>query len=140
APHALVGQHDRGGALPDAHRAAHADLHLDRAVPDRAGAELPRRRRPPALRRPGVDAVSPTELEQAATPSGVPGSGPLLRVEDVRTGFSTPRGTLNAVNGVSFELERGKTLGIVGESGSGKSVLSRSIMGLLPSNAHRTGR
>lgn len=84
--------------------------------------------------------MSPTELEQAATPSGVPGSGPLLRVEDVRTGFSTPRGTLNAVNGVSFELERGKTLGIVGESGSGKSVLSRSIMGLLPSNAHRTGR
>ena len=46
---------------------------------------------------------------------------------------------MHAVDGVSFSLERGKTLGIVGESGCGKSVLSRSIMGLLPSNVVRHG-
>ena len=46
---------------------------------------------------------------------------------------------VRAVDGVTFTLDRGKTLGVVGESGSGKTVLSRSIMGLLPSNAEVTG-
>ena len=58
--------------------------------------------------------------------------GPLLELEDVRTHFQTPRGVVRAVDGVSLTLERGKALGIVGESGSGKTILSRSIMGLLP--------
>ena len=58
--------------------------------------------------------------------------GPLLELEDVRTHFQTPRGVVRAVDGVSLKLERGKALGIVGESGSGKTILSRSIMGLLP--------
>jgi peptide/nickel transport system ATP-binding protein len=60
------------------------------------------------------------------------GDGPLLELHDVRTHFQTPRGLVRAVDGVSLTLERGKALGIVGESGSGKTILSRSIMGLLP--------
>jgi peptide/nickel transport system ATP-binding protein len=55
----------------------------------------------------------------------------LLEVVDLKTHFSTERGLVRAVDGVSFSLDEGKTLGVVGESGSGKSVLSRSIMNLL---------
>jgi peptide/nickel transport system ATP-binding protein len=58
--------------------------------------------------------------------------GPLLEVTDVKTHFETDRGLVRSVDGVSFTLERGKTIGIVGESGCGKTVLSRSVMGLLP--------
>jgi peptide/nickel transport system ATP-binding protein len=69
-----------------------------------------------------------------------PLDGPLLEVADVKTHFKTARGLVRAVDGVSFSLERGRTLGIVGESGSGKTVLSRSIMGLLPKrNVAREG-
>jgi oligopeptide/dipeptide ABC transporter ATP-binding protein len=57
---------------------------------------------------------------------------PLLVVEDLHTAFRTGRGTVRAVDGVSLSVGQGHTLGIVGESGSGKTVLSRSIMGLLP--------
>jgi len=66
------------------------------------------------------------------TISAKPASARMLEVSDLHTSFRTDRGLVKAVNGVSFTLDRGKTLGIVGESGSGKSVLSRSIMGLLP--------
>jgi peptide/nickel transport system ATP-binding protein len=56
----------------------------------------------------------------------------VLDVRNLRTTFNTPIGVVHAVDGVSFTLERGKTLAIVGESGSGKTVLSRSIMNILP--------
>jgi peptide/nickel transport system ATP-binding protein len=68
-----------------------------------------------------------------------PLDGSLLEVDEIQTNFKSPRGLVHAVDGVSFSLERGKTIGIVGESGCGKSVLSRSIMGLLPGNAIRHG-
>ena len=61
-------------------------------------------------------------------------SGVLIEVTDLKTHFQTPRGVVRAVDGVTFNIERGRSLGIVGESGSGKTILSRSIMGLLPRN------
>jgi oligopeptide/dipeptide ABC transporter ATP-binding protein len=59
----------------------------------------------------------------------------LLEVDDLRTYFATRSGDVHAVDGVSFAVERGKTLGIVGESGCGKSVTALSIMGLLAPTA-----
>ena len=55
----------------------------------------------------------------------------LLEVRDLHVSFSTPDGRLDAVRGLNFAVEQGKTLGIVGESGSGKSVSTQTIMGLV---------
>ena len=74
-----------------------------------------------------IDSLDPTRF-----PPVVDNPGPILEVRDLSTTFETPRGPLTAVRNVSLTLNRGETLGIVGESGSGKTVLSRSIMNLLP--------
>jgi len=57
----------------------------------------------------------------------------LLNVQNLATQFKTPEGTVHAVNGVSFYLNEGETLGVVGESGCGKSVTMLSCLRLIPS-------
>ena len=61
---------------------------------------------------------------------------PLLEIKDLHTFFRTKRGIVKAVNGVSYSVEAGKTLGVVGESGSGKSVSAMSMLHLIDSNGY----
>ena len=60
----------------------------------------------------------------------------LLETKNLHTYFKTRRGIVKAVNGVSYAIEPGKTLGVVGESGSGKSVSAMSILRLLDGNGY----
>lgn len=69
--------------------------------------------------------LTKTEGEKAPT-----GPDSFLSVRDLRVRFSTEDGIVKAVDGLSFDVERGKTLGIVGESGSGKSVTNLTVLGL----------
>ncbi|MDD4092939.1 MAG: ATP-binding cassette domain-containing protein, partial [Smithellaceae bacterium] len=59
---------------------------------------------------------------------------PLLEIQNLKTVFSTERGVIRAVDGVSLSLGAGETLGVVGESGCGKTMLALSIMRLIPAN------
>jgi len=67
------------------------------------------------------------------TESASGGGAPLLEVEDLRVGFDTEAGFVRAVDGVTFAVQAGRTLGLVGESGCGKSVSASSILRLVPS-------
>ena len=81
-----------------------------------------------------------TVVSDAVRSGGHSSADDLLVVDDLHTHFHIPAGAVKAVDGVSFSLPRGTTLGVVGESGSGKTVLSRSIMGLnTAGNAVTTG-
>lgn len=65
---------------------------------------------------------------------------PILKIENLTTAFSTPEGTVRAVNDFSLDIFSGETVGIVGESGSGKSQTFLSVLGLIASNGKSTGK
>ena len=62
-------------------------------------------------------------------------NGPFLSVRDLRVEYRSGGATIYAVNGVSFDLERGKTIGLVGETGAGKTTIAKSILRILPDHA-----
>jgi peptide/nickel transport system ATP-binding protein len=69
-----------------------------------------------------------------------PPSDLVMSVKDLKVWYGTARGPVRAVDGVSFDIRRGETMGLVGESGCGKSTLGRGLLGLLPDAAEVTGR
>ncbi len=83
--------------------------------------------------------MTATASTGSATGERAPASENLLEIAGLRTHFFTQDGTVKAVDGVSFEIRYGQTLGVVGESGCGKSVTALSIVRLLPQNGRIVG-
>src|SRR5213076_2364821 len=110
--------HDRGRVAQDGGRLVGVDLPRARHLARRHGAQRGGRRR----------------ARRARSTQGDGMTEPLLRVRDLKTYFVTEHGsgTARAVDGVSFDLYPGETLGLVGESGCGKTVTSLSVLRLIP--------
>src|SRR4029078_10893863 len=70
-------------------------------------------------------------LAARRAPSEAPMTAPVLSVRNLEVEFLTRRGTLHAINGVSFDIAKGEVLGVVGESGAGKSVTGLAVIGLI---------
>ncbi len=85
----------------------------------------------PIVKEPAIESV----ISESTTGIGpaIMSSDAILTIENLHTYFSTPFGSLRAVDGVSLQLRRGQMIALVGESGSGKTMLARSILGLIPS-------
>lgn len=85
----------------------------------------------------GVSTAEPFSPRRKVAPP--PDAAPVLAVRDLRVGFRTDDGIVQAVDGVSFEVYENEVLGVVGESGSGKTVTALSVLGLLPRTAAVSG-
>ncbi|WP_062948819.1 dipeptide/oligopeptide/nickel ABC transporter permease/ATP-binding protein [Brachybacterium sp. sponge] len=85
-------------------------------------------------------ALRTAELARPERPTIDPGIPPLLEVQDLRVAFPEAHGEVDILDGISFQVRPGETMGLVGESGSGKSVASLAVMGLLPRTARISGK
>ena len=107
-------------------------LHLERDLHYRS-ARLPEIRHEPDASGESVFRFTDAQPQRIPVPppASASNSAPLLSLRDVRTHYPTPQGMIAAVDGVSFDIRRGQTVGLVGESGCGKSTLSKTILRLL---------
>ena len=90
-----------------------------------------------------IESLTALRAAELSRPERTPAddtSAPLLEVQDLRVSFPEAHGEVDILDGISFQVRPGETMGLVGESGSGKSVASLAVMGLLPRTARISGR